>query len=234
MTGSFQQRTFFPVSVCVALAACGGITTRSSAPAPATAVPGEQRVPLYVVKRGWHVDVGLALADVQPPLLPLAAAFHDSRYLLFGFGDRRYLLHGGAANLTAALWGGAGLVLVTSLPSQPPEDVFGSDSVVRVTVTAQQMGALQRFIADTLATHDGAPVRVTPDPRAPGAYDAYYESVQHYSALHTCNTWAAQALQSARLPVSSSGVEFAWQLWEQVQRLELAGAELPVAPARAP
>jgi hypothetical protein len=82
------------------------------------------------------------------------------------------------------------------------------------------MSDLQGFIGRTFAWRDGAIEPVLPGSHAVGSYSAYYESVQRYSALHTCNTWAAEALKSAELPVSSSGVEFAWQLWEQVRRLE--------------
>jgi len=205
--------------VCALLTACGGVSTRATAPAPPTPTTHE-RLPVYVVKREWHVDVGIALADAQPPLRPVVAAFPASRYLLFGFGDRRYLLQGGAGNMVAALWGGAGLVVVTSAGLQQPEQVFGQDNVVRVALTPQQMSDLQGFIGRSFAWRDGAIVPVLPGSHAVGSYSAYYESVQRYSALHTCNTWAAEALRSADLPVSSSGVEFAWQLWEQVRRLE--------------
>ena len=214
------------------LTACGGLSTRATAPAPPTPTT-QERLPVYVVKREWHVDVGIALADAQPLLQPVAAAFPASRYLLFGFGDRRYLLQGGAGNMAAALWGGAGLVLVTSVGLQQPEQVFGPDNVVRVALTPRQMSDLQGFIGRSFAWRDGAIVPALPGSHAVGSYSAYYESVQRYSALHTCNTWAAEALKSANLPVSSSGVEFAWQLWEQVRRLEETspGAGSPQAAA---
>jgi Protein of unknown function (DUF2459) len=225
VTRSLFKSTLLAVMVCTWLAACAGASPQASSPAAVAVPPADERVPVYVVRREWHVDIGLALADVQPPLLPVAAAFHDSHYLFFGFGDRRYLLHGGTANFVAALWGGPGLVLVTSVGQQPPERVFGPDNVVRVALTPQQMSALQSYIGHTFATHDGAFVPLAPDPHAGGSYSAYYASTQRYSGLHTCNTWAAEALKSAQLPVSSSGVEFATQLWQQVQHLQSAGAE---------
>jgi hypothetical protein len=217
--GSPLTRALLAMVVCAALAACGGLATRATAPAPPTPATHE-RLPVYVIKRPWHVEVGIALADAQPPLRPVAAAFPEARYLLFGFGDRRYLLQGGAGNMVAAVWGGAGLVLVTNVGLQQPEQVFGQNNVVRVALTPRQMSDLQGFIARTFAWRDGAIVPVFPGSHAVGSYSAYYESVQRYSALHTCNTWAAEALKSAELPVSSAGVEFAWQLWEQVRRLE--------------
>jgi uncharacterized protein (TIGR02117 family) len=217
------MRAHLSVVLCASLVACGGLSTRATGPEP-TAPAMQERLPVYVVKRGWHVDVGIAAADAQPPLRPVAAAFPDAPYLLFGFGDRRYLLDGGTGNMMAALWGDAGLVLVTSV-SEAPEQVFGQESVVRVALTPQQMSELQSFIGRSFAAHGGAIVRVAPGAHAVGSFSAYYESAQRYSALHTCNTWAAEALKSAQLPVSSSGVEFASQLWQQVQRLEGADAD---------
>lgn len=205
------------------LTACAGPSMRAAAPGPSTQAAHE-RVPLYVVRRGWHIDIGIARADMQPPLARIAAVFPQARYLLFGFGDRRYLLEGGAGNAFGALWGGAGLILVTSVGSQEPEQVFGRDSVVRLALTPEQMSALQAFIGCSFATRGGAIVLVPQGPHAVGSFSAFYESAQRYSALHTCNTWAAEVLKSAALPVSSSGVEFAWQLWLQVRRLVNEGA----------
>jgi hypothetical protein len=106
--------------------------------------------------------------------------------------------------------------------------------VLRLAVTPPQMSDLQRAIAATLATHEGAPVRVAPGPHAVAGYSAFYESVEHYSALYTCNTWAARVLHAAGLPVTSSGVEFASQLWSQVQALQGNGAATPAERTRAP
>lgn len=210
------------VAALLVLAVCAGTSTRPTTPVAPTAIPQERQV-VYVVRRGWHIDIGIARGDAQPPLLQVAAALPEARYLLFGFGDRRYLLHGGAGNLAAALWGGAGLVLVTSLESQQPRQVFGPDSVVEVTLTPHQMGGLQAFIGRSFAARDGALVPVPPGPHAVGSFSAFYESAQSYSARHTCNTWAAEVLESAQLPINSSGVAFAWQLWQQVLRLRSQG-----------
>jgi Protein of unknown function (DUF2459) len=211
------------VAGLLVLAACSGAATRSTTPAAPTAA-SQQRQLVYVVRRGWHIDIGIARADAQPPLLQVAAAFPEARYLLFGFGDRRYLLNGGAGNMVAALWGGAGLVVVTSLGSQQLRQVFGPESVVEVTLTPQQMSGLQAFIARSFAVRDGALVPVPPGPHAVSSFSAFYEAAQRYSALHTCNTWAAEVLQSAQLPIDTFGVEFAWQLWQQVLRLESRGS----------
>jgi hypothetical protein len=50
----------------------------------------------------------------------------------------------------------------------------------------------------------------------------YFQATPKYSAFHTCNTWAAEALRIAGLPVHSGGVIFSGQLWSQVVRINRA------------
>ncbi len=56
---------------------------------------------------------------------------------------------------------------------------------------------------------------------ANGPYEGsvYYSAVARYSALHTCNTWAAEVLKSAGLSVHTHFVLFAGQIWNQARKL---------------
>jgi hypothetical protein len=185
---------------------------------------------IYVVRRGWHIDVGFAAADMQAPLNSIAGQFPRVRYLLFGFGDRRYLLakNRNAPVLLAALWPGRGMILATGIGSSPQE-AFGAAHVAALAVTQEQMRNAQAFVWRSLEGHstdqegqsthtDHAAVQ----PYATGPYEGslYFAAAPRYSALHTCNTWAAQSLAAAALPIRSAGVLFAGQLWSQVRRLE--------------
>jgi Protein of unknown function (DUF2459) len=169
---------------------------------------------IYVVRRGWHIDIGFAAAALRPPLQSLSTNFPGVRYLFFGFGDRRYLLakdrH--VPVLLAALWPGRGLILATALKSSP-QDAFGASEVVALAVTVRQAEEAQAFI---LRSMDAV------EPYANGPYEdsLYFTATPRYSAFHTCNTWVAEALKAAPLPIRSTGVVFAGQLWGQVRRLQ--------------
>ena len=178
---------------------------------------------IYVVRRGWHIDVGFAAADIQPPLNSVAGQFPGVRYLFFGFGDRHYLLakHRNAPVLLGALWPGGGMILATALGSSPQE-AFGAAHVVALAVTDEQMRAAQAFIWGSLdePSTDRESGAVTPYGTGPYEGSLYFAATPRYSAVHTCNTWAAEALAAAALPIRSAGVIFAGQLWGQVRRLE--------------
>ncbi len=189
---------------------------------------------VYVARRGWHIDVGMATADLMPPLESVAADLPAARYLFFGFGDKHYLMakNHAAPVLLSALWPGAGIILSTGIEGTPDAG-FGADHIVRLRVSEDQARALQAFIwASMMQQGDSVSVY------SPGPYEdsAYYLAAPKYSALHTCNTWAAEALRAAGLRVRSGGVIFAGQLWSQVRRLkrsEVAGVSGSALPGRA-
>ena len=175
---------------------------------------------IYVARRGWHIDVGFSTADLKPPLASVIASFPSSRYLFFGFGDRHYLVakHKNFPGLLAALWPGAAVVLVTGLVAVP-EEAFGTGRVIRLAVTPAQERAAQAFVWTSFVKDNGV---LTIYARGPYDGSSFFGAVPKYSALHTCNTWAAEVLQAAGLRIHSIAVVFAAQLWPQVRHIDAA------------
>jgi uncharacterized protein (TIGR02117 family) len=199
----------------LALAACASIPEPS---APGASVDAGRPVVVYVIKRSWHTDIGFEVSDLHPPLADLHTQLRGARYLLFGFGDRHYLIdHGGSTNgLLGAVWPGSGVILVTGLDASP-EASFGAAGVIRLTLSATQARRLEAFVWGTLATGvDAASVL------GAGPYDGsyYYAATVRYSGTHTCNTWTAEGLRAAGLPIHSFAVVFSGQVWRQVRKFE--------------
>jgi hypothetical protein len=197
----------------------GCTLTRTPAPDRSRAEPSTT---VYVVRRKWHIDVGFATADLGP-LASVSAEFPGARYVFFGFGDRHYLLakNHDAPVLSGALWPGPGLILLTALQGAPAA-AFGSSQVIEIELSAAQARAVQSFIRGSIAD---------PAPYAKGPYEGglYYAASGRYSAFHTCNTWAAEALRAGDVPVRSRGVIFASQLWSQVRKLAHASTGAPAS-----
>ena len=195
-------------SVALLLMLCG-VASAHAGPAAAT---------IYVARRGWHIDIGLAVEDLLPPLNQAAAALPGSRYVFFGFADKHYLLakNHRAPVLLSALFPGAGIMLTTGLPNSPSQ-AFGAAHVLNLALPEAQMLALQAFIWRSLRTQDGV-LEVFRE----GPYEdsVYFLATRKYSAFHTCNTWGAEALRAAGFHVHTAGVIFAGQLWTQARRLK--------------
>jgi hypothetical protein len=181
---------------------------------------------IYVVRRGWHIDVGFAVGSLEPPLRSLAAQIPGARYVFFGFGDQHYLLakNRNGPVLLGALWPGKGMILATAVASSP-RAAFGEQHVIALSVTVSQSRNAQAFVGRSL-NNDSI------QPYAQGPYEGslYFAATPKYSAFHTCNTWVAEALKAAPLPIHSAGVIFAGQLWGQVRRLAHRRESLPNAP----
>ena len=115
-----------------------------------------------------------------------------------------------------------------------PEEAFGSEHVIRLKVSAAEAQAAQAFVWDSLLQNNGV---ATVFGKGPYEGSLFVGAVPKYSAVHTCNTWAAEVLREAGLPVRSRGVLFAWQLWSQVRRIEdgatasISGRVVPIAAA---
>lgn len=190
------------------LCACAAVPRDESAAAA-------QAQTVYVVHRGWHTDLGFATADLQAPLAAVARDLGGAQYLVVGFGDRLYLesraRRAGAELL--ALWPGQGLILATGV-AVTPQQAFGAENVVELRLQPDRARMVQDHIWHSFrADPDGA---IRSD--APGPYPGsrFFPATERYSGLHTCNTWTAEALRAGGVPVRSTGVVFAWQLWAQL------------------
>lgn len=185
---------------------------------------------IYLIRRGWHTDVGFATAELSEPLKSIAGYFPGAVYLVFGFGDRRYLTesHRTTPAMLAALWPGDGLLLVTGL-GRPPGDAFGPAHVRTFRLSAEQGQAAMDFLWwSFLGTQLPAPEQLRPSAEirsiGPGPYDGslYFSARQRYSAVYTCNTWAADVLHHADLPLNTTGIFFSSQLWRRSRKLGAA------------
>ena len=160
------------VFLLVLLVACSAAPPRPVQRPSAQAADGSTVI--YVVRRKWHVDIGFAAADLRPPLATVRTDFPAIRYLLFGFGDRHYLLDKdrGFGGLLAALWPGPGLMLVTGVATTLPA-AFGDGNVIEIPVTPAQAAAAQAFVWKSLVANHGAII-----PLLAGPYDGslYYAS----------------------------------------------------------
>jgi len=184
--------------------------------APARASPAEgaesRSIVLYLARRHWHIDVGFAAADLPPALAFIAGRFPQAKYVFFGFGDRHYLTskHKGSSTLAGALFPGPGLILVTAIENSPAQ-AFGAEHVLRFVLAAPRARAAQEFVRSAIAD-------ITPMGEGPYEGSTYYAAVARYSAFHTCNTWAAEALKAAGLNVHTQGVLLAGQTWNQARK----------------
>jgi uncharacterized protein (TIGR02117 family) len=170
---------------------------------------------VYVISGGWHTELGLPLSEIGGPLATLKLEFPIARYLVFGWGARDYYMarDPGIGDLLRAAAPGPAVMLLIPLQIAP-EAFFGASNAFDIPVSRDGIQRLSRFLSGYLAMDkNGAPQRIGNGPY-PGSL--FYASTGTYDLGHTCNTWTAEALRLAGLPVSTAGVVFARQVLDQL------------------
>jgi hypothetical protein len=99
----------------------------------------------------------------------------------------------------------------------PPEAFFGASNAVLIHVSRDGIERLSELLWNYLSPDNEAPPRHI----GPGPYpqSIFYASTGTYNLSHTCNTWTAEALHVAGLPMSAAGVVFAAQILDQLPPL---------------
>jgi uncharacterized protein (TIGR02117 family) len=201
----------------------GALSGCSSAPQPSD-TPRAGNAVIYVVGRGWHTDIGLPVDEVSGPLAGLESDFPGVRFMVFGFGERNYLMtHGnGSGEMLTALFPSKSAILMTALRA-PPTEAFSDEQVVTLRLTQHDADRISELIWQALEkTADGSALRL-----ADGPYSGslFYASHETYDAFHTCNTWTALLLRDSGLPVDPRGVLFVGQVMRQAAAIASTQAQ---------
>ncbi|HKS94312.1 MAG TPA: DUF2459 domain-containing protein, partial [Gammaproteobacteria bacterium] len=216
------SQRLIPVIACslLLIAGCASPGPVHSPPSPLPDSATQATAPraqVWVLDSGWHTGLILARAELGPTLTRLLQPARDAQYLMFGWGNRRFYM---SSNPTigmdiAALFPSQSVVLVEGCNS-PPRACYTPEVQLRhVSVTAGGLERLDGYLAASLQTD--AQSRLEPLTPGPDTGSEFYASGLSYDAFHTCNTWTAEALHVAGVPVTYHGVIFADQLWRQLQ-----------------
>ena len=187
-------------------------------PATPNAASAPRDEVICVIFGGWHTELGLPLAEIRGPLAGLKPEFPNARYLVFGWGARDYYMarNPDIGDILRALAPGPAVMLVIPLQI-PPAVFFGASNVFLINVSRNGIERLSELLWNYLAANEEGPPRsigTGPDPQS-----VFYASAGTYNLSHTCNTWTAEALRVAGLPVSAAGVVFAVQVLDQLPPL---------------
>jgi uncharacterized protein (TIGR02117 family) len=186
------------------------------------AEPAPPHEAIYVISGGWHTEVGLPVEALGGSLRALKRDFPSARYLVFGWGARDYYMAQdfGLGDLLRAAVPGPAVMLVIPLETSP-EAFFGASNVFLLRAPPNGTQRLSQFLWEYLVIEEnGTPVRIG---TGPYPQSVFYASTGTYNLGHTCNTWTAEALRAAGLPVNAAGVVFAGQVLDQLPSI-LPGA----------
>jgi len=203
------------IAQCAAMVAltAGCLGPIASLYPPAPDAPVE---PVWVVDHGWHTGLVLARSSIARGLLSEQDHFPAAPYLELGWGDADFYRAPDAGvwlAIRAAVFSRDSVLHVVGLPTRP-ETAFAAEDVVEIRLSRPGFDALARFV-DGSFDRAGQPAA---SPQGRGLYgdSVFYPARGRYHLLNTCNTWIAEALRAAGLPITPvyamTGGNLMWQL----------------------
>ena len=152
-----------------------------------------------------------------------------ARSVIFGWGDLRWYAegHNGVGSALRALLPSRSVLWVAACRHRP-EHCLGPHTHWRaLPLRPGGRKGLDRFLIRALALTPAG----RPRPFGPRSSSSeFYRARAPYDAFHTCNTWTAEALEAARIPVTSVGVLFSVQLWSELPRPRCVPPPQPSPP----
>jgi len=150
-----------------------------------------------LAERSWHTEIGVAVGDLGGGLTMLAREFPGAGLLMFGFGKRHFIMapHPGLAEFLAVLFPGEAALEVTGMLAPPT-------GALSLSVTPAGLAGL---VAALEASFASGPALIEARERPARRY---YAAARGYSLAYTCNTWTAELLGAAGLPIGATGVVF--------------------------
>lgn len=156
---------------------------------------------VQAVNIGWHVGLAFEAADLDPATFPEVADFPDAAWIEIGWGDaafyqsREFDL---GTLLEAALVPTPAVLHLAAMPMHPALYLPAAE-VVAVPLDEAGFARLVTYVAGSM-DRGGRP-RATAI--GPGLYPVsrFYPALGSFSLARTCNSWAAEGLAAAGVPL---------------------------------
>jgi len=173
----------------------------------------------FIVHSSWHAAIVLSRDDLSLDTLPELSDFSDVKFIEFSWGDRDYFPDPNSgiwAALRAAFWSGGSVLHLVGF-SDSVVQFYGGAEIFALRLSPKAQLQLIQYLSQSFAR----PNFGSRAPASPGlyAYSRFYPGTGKFSILRTCNTWVAEGLTAAGLPISPGSVLTAGNLANQLAEM---------------
>jgi uncharacterized protein (TIGR02117 family) len=183
------------VLILFVLASCATLSS------PPTTRPSSPQNPfeIYVIRHRFHTGIAMAKVHLPEAMSALKRDFDRFEFVEIGFGDRAFYMapeDSAWLGIRALLWRNDAVLHVAGF-NGPPELEFNQHEIVGAVLNSQQMSALAKYMAESLA--EGTILKS-------GLYgnSYFYPANGSFHLFNTCNVWTATALERAGLGIDST------------------------------
>jgi uncharacterized protein (TIGR02117 family) len=179
----------------VLLLACA--CARPMAELPLAAAGGKR---IAIVNYGWHTSIVMNKGDIAEDALPEVRNFPEADYLEFGWGDWDYYQApdpGLGLAFKAAFWSNRSVLHVAGFKGSV-EAYFRGSEIASIMLPEESFHRLVQFVSATFSRPHQTTAQALSGPHA---HSRFYPATGRFHLFRNCNTWVAEALRSAGLPV---------------------------------
>jgi len=174
---------------------------------------------VFVVHDTWHAALVLRKSDIPAQSIPEVRDFPAAEMIEISWGDQDYFPDpdsGVFAALKAAFWSSGSVLHLVGFNGAPGAFYPGA-KIIELKLSRDSFARLIAFIAAEFAR--AAPA--SPAEPRPGlyTYSRFYRARSPFGFTRTCNTWVAEALHRAGLPLQPAAVIMASTLAAQLADL---------------
>ncbi len=176
-------------------------------------------ISIYLVKANWHTGLMIPVNDFTKKILPVLSYFEGFEYVDIGWGDAEFYQ---SPEFNICLAVNAILVPTPSVIridgyKFPIERVIEwREFAIQFVLTKDRFLRMADFINQSFKYDDHKEVIISSrDKEKP---IIFFKSVHYYFFMRTCNTWAAEAIQSTGVEIDTFGLVTAGQLYSKLSR----------------
>jgi hypothetical protein len=169
---------------------------------------------VYLVKENWHTGIMFQVNEFTRSELPLLNLFSQYEYVDIGWGDADFYQAPGMDKYLAAkaiLIPTPTVIRIDGYKFPMERIIQWREFVIKFEFSVEEFRRLIKYIDDHIVYNEaGEPVITKHEPGSP-IY--YFKSLGEYHMFRTCNTWAAQAINSTGIDVNTFGLVTASQVY---------------------
>jgi hypothetical protein len=176
-------------------------------------------ISIYLVKANWHTGLMIPVNDFTKKILPVLSYFEGFEYVDIGWGDAEFYQSPGFNICLAAyaiLLPTPSVIRIDGYKFPIERVVEWREFAIQFVLTKDSFLKMADFINQSFKYDDYKKVIISSrDKERP---IIFFKSVHYYFFMRTCNTWAAEAIQSTGVEIDTFGLVTAGQLYFKLSR----------------
>ncbi|MHB8929777.1 MAG: DUF2459 domain-containing protein [Melioribacteraceae bacterium] len=174
---------------------------------------------IYLVKVNWHTGLMIPVNDFTKKILPVLSYFDGFKYVDIGWGDAEFYQSPGfniCLAVNAILVPTPTVIRIDGYKFPIERVIEWREFAIQFVLTKERFLRMADFINQSFKYDDYKKVIISlRDKEKP---IIFFKSDHYYFFMRTCNTWAAEAIQSTGVEIDTFGLVTAGQLYSKLSR----------------